>query len=150
MNNKEKKVTLEENIAEVEEATNEEVIEETTVTEENVEEVTNIEDFTEEINNTEETTDIKELTEVKEKKKKSPVVRSILVGIVDQLVSMSCAVILLFITNLILNLVGYRVKSEELITMILVMYVVVNIFYSTGCKVCKFEGTVGSKIINNR
>lgn len=147
MSNKEKEVTLEENIVEVDEAKNEAVIEGSTVAEETVEEMINIEDFTEELADVE---NIEGVTETKVKKKKSPVVASILVGIVDQLVAMSSAVIILFVTNLVLNLMGYRVKSEELITMLLIIYVIVNIFYPTACKACKFEGSVGSKIINNR
>ncbi|MEG0297118.1 MAG: hypothetical protein RR486_15025 [Clostridium sp.] len=144
MSNKEKEVTLEENIVEVEKAKDETVIEENMVTEENVENLVNIEDFTEE------SPIVEEVVKAKDKKRRSPVVGSILVGIVDQLVSMSSAVILLFVTNLVLNLMGYRVKSEELITMLLIMYVIVNVVYPTACKACKFEGSVGSKIINNR
>lgn len=92
-----------------------------------------------------------EVTEEKEEKKvkkeMSPSIKLVLVGLVDQVVAASLAVVVLFLFNVILQLFGYQVK--EMIPMYLIMYVIVNVFFKLICNACKFKGSFGTRIVCN-
>lgn len=73
----------------------------------------------------------------------------VLVGLIDQVVCISIGVIALFLFNLLLNLFGFRVKEMQIVPMFLIMYIITNVLFLVICRVCKFKGTFGSKIVYN-
>lgn len=86
--------------------------------------------------------------EIQEVKKESTFIKEILVGIIDQMVSMVSALAILLVFNLILKIFGYYVAEKE--PMFLIMYVLVNVVYSPVCKKFKFKSTVGQKLLLNK
>lgn len=75
-------------------------------------------------------------------------VKEILIGVVDQIVSLVAALVILFVFNLIIKIFGYYVAEKE--PMFLIMYVIVNIIYSPICNKLKLKQTVGRKILLNK
>lgn len=88
-----------------------------------------------------------ELKKDKPKKGLPNSIKLLLVGLVDQIVVVSISIICLFIFNLILKVFGYEIA--ELLPMFIIMYLIVNIAYPLFCKVCKFAGSFGTRIVYN-
>lgn len=91
---------------------------------------------------------VEEIQEDKQDTKESTFIKEILVGAIDQMVSMVAALAILLVFNLILKIFGYYVAEKE--PMFLIMYVLVNVIYSPVCKKFKFKSTVGQKLLLNK
>lgn len=86
--------------------------------------------------------------EVEKDAKETTFIKEILVGAVDQIVSIVSALVILIVFNLILKIFGYYIAEKE--PMFLIMYVLVNIIYAPLCKKSKFKSTVGKKLLLNK
>ncbi len=69
--------------------------------------------------------------------------KRILAGVIDQIISISVALLLLIVTDLILKIFGFYIASRE--PMFLIMYVIVNIIYGPICASTKLKDTIGRK-----
>lgn len=83
--------------------------------------------------------------ETKEDGKAMKFLKKALAGILDQVISISLALILLIGFDLILKLVGFYIADRE--PMFLIMYVLVNILYRPICSLTKLKDTIGTKVI---
>ena len=92
----------------------------------------------------EENKSIEEIIEEAEKKEDSKVLRffkKILAGVIDQIISITLALLLLIVTDLLLKLFGLYIAQRE--PMFLIMYVIVNIIYGAICTSTKLNDTIG-------
>jgi hypothetical protein len=71
--------------------------------------------------------------------------KKVLSGIIDQIISIAISLILLIVFDLILKVVGLYIAERE--PMFLIMYIIVNIFYTPICTSTKLKGTIGKKVI---
>ncbi|MCF0147539.1 MAG: hypothetical protein HUJ77_03985 [Clostridium sp.] len=84
-----------------------------------------------------------EKTKGEEDSKVSRFLKRILAGVIDQIISISLALLLLIVTDLILKLFGFYIASRE--PMFLIMYVIVNVIYGPICASTKLNDTIGRK-----
>lgn len=90
-------------------------------------------------------TTVEEVVNVKEDSKATKFIKKVLSGIIDQIISIASALILLIIFDLILRIFGFYIAERE--PMFLIMYIIVNIFYTPICTSTKLKETIGRKII---
>lgn len=83
--------------------------------------------------------------DVKEDSKCIKFFKKVLAGIIDQIISIAISLILLIVFDLILKVVGFYIAEREPI--FLIMYIIVNIFYTPICTSTKLKGTIGKKTI---
>lgn len=84
-----------------------------------------------------------EETKREEDSKELRLFKRILAGVIDQIISISVALLLLIVTDLILKIFGFYIASRE--PMFLIMYVIVNIIYGPICASTKLKDTIGRK-----
>ncbi|MGG7056719.1 hypothetical protein ACQPUY_12620 [Clostridium nigeriense] len=71
--------------------------------------------------------------------------KKVLAGIIDQIISIAISLLLLIVFDLILKVIGLYIAERE--PMFLIMYIIVNIFYTPICTSTKLKETIGRKII---
>ena len=82
--------------------------------------------------------------ESKEDSKGIKFAKRIFTTIVDQIISLSIALILLMVFDYILKLVGLYVAERQ--PMFLIVYIIVNIIYAPICESTRLKKTIGRKI----
>lgn len=91
----------------------------------------------------------KEVTTENEKNKEDgkgiKFLKKVLAGIIDQIISIAISLLLLIVFDLILKVIGLYIAERE--PMFLIMYIIVNIFYTPICTSTKLKETIGRKII---
>lgn len=87
--------------------------------------------------------DSSEITE-NEQGKTSGFFGSFLAAVIDELIVLGVSVILLFLSNFIMGFLGYYIAERT--SMFIIIFLIVNIIYTSVMEVSKLKGTVG-KII---
>ena len=85
------------------------------------------------------------INETKEDSKAMKFLKKVVAGLVDQVISISLALILLIVVDFVLKLIGFYIAERE--PMFLIMYVLVNILYRPICSLTKLKDTIGMKIM---
>lgn len=75
-------------------------------------------------------------------------IKELLVGMIDQIIVSSVALITLLLLNLVLKLFGYHIVEKQ--PMFLIIYVIINIIYQPICKKIRLKETVGRKVLLNK
>lgn len=75
-------------------------------------------------------------------------IKELLVGMIDQIIVSSVALITLLLLNLVLKLFGYHIVEKQ--PMFLIIYVIINIIYPPICKKIRLKETVGRKVLLNK
>lgn len=75
-------------------------------------------------------------------------IKELLVGMIDQIIVSSVALITLLLLNLVLKLFGYHIVEKQ--PMFLIIYVIINIIYPPICKKVRLKETIGRKVLLNK
>ena len=75
-------------------------------------------------------------------------IKELLVGMIDQIIVSSVALITLLLLNLVLKVFGYHIVEKQ--PMFLIIYVIINIIYPPICKKVRLKETVGRKVLLNK
>lgn len=81
----------------------------------------------------------------KEEGKGMKFLKKVLSGIIDQIISIAISLILLIVFDFLLKVVGLYIAERE--PMFLIMYIIVNIFYTPICTSTNLKETIGKKVI---
>lgn len=83
--------------------------------------------------------------ESKEDIKDIKFVERILATIIDQIISLSVALVLLIVFDFTLKLLGFYIAERQ--PMFLIVYIIVNIIYAPICESTRLKKTIGRKLV---
>lgn len=106
-----------------------------------------IEEFTEDENSKEKEIEMKEVIEEnKSASKKCGFFKRILAEIINQTIILAGSLIIFFIFNLLIELVGYEIVDR--IAVYFIIYVVFNLLYSPIMRSTRLNKTIGDRVVN--
>lgn len=101
-----------------------------------------------EVSNKEDMGNSKEANEVLEKKGKSPsLALTLLASTLDQIFCSGISIIILFIFNLILQILGYRLVLIGKYASFIIIYIIINILYYPVIHRTKLNNTIGKSLL---